>query len=214
VEQPWSSGRRLWLTDRRGVGSTDGTAVPIRTVLGAPVRPGRTSRMVRVGASWGIWVLALGGVGVGACGVWHLLYGDRVEGQVWLGRPPAPLATTTTSTTTTTTTTTPPPTTTVATTASAPATVADDSSGPGSGRTQPEERRGSSANAGPSPTVDDHGGDVTSPRVTTADDHGGNGCPSGNSGSGSSGSGSGSSGSGSSGDDSSGSGHGGGSGHD
>jgi hypothetical protein len=190
----------MWLTGGADRPVRDGSAVPIRTILGAPARPGRMTRTVRIGARWGVWVLALGGTVVGGYGVWHLLYGDRVEGEVSLGRQPAPFATTSTSTTTTTTTTTTtvPPT----TVASSTVTVASVDAGP---RATADDR------GGPSGSDAAAGGAGVTPTVTTVDDHGGRSVNSGkgstDSGSGSSGSGSGSSGSGSSGSGRDGSGH-------
>src|SRR5262245_26094597 len=95
--------RRLWLSGERHEPLGHGVAVPIRTILGGSGTP--WSRRLHQGARWGVWVLALFAVGAGGAGLWHLLYGDRVSGEVWLGRPPAALATTTTSTSSTTSTT-------------------------------------------------------------------------------------------------------------
>jgi hypothetical protein len=187
----------MWLTNGRDEPGRDGAAVPIRTILGAPAAPRRASRLVAVGARWGLWVLALFAVGVGGFGVWHLLYGDRVSGEVWIGRPPAPLATTTTSTTTSTTSTT---SSTTTSTTVPPTTAA--ASGAGPAPAAPGDDHGSSVDAGPGSAS------ATTPRVTTADDRGGRRGSSGSGSSGSGSSGSGSSGSGSSGSGSSGSGSG------
>jgi hypothetical protein len=223
----------MWLAGGPEARPAAGDAVPIRTILGSTA-PGRVSRLIGVGARWGVWVLALVAVGAGGYGVWHLLYGDRVSGEVWLGRPPAALATTTMSTTTSTTTTTAPPTTstslpgtvrptTDATTAATGASSDAGSSGPGPGPAVADDNSGPSANAGPGSLSSGSDDTVVTVPSATVDDHGGRSGSSGpgSSGSGTSGSGvsgSGTSGSGTSGSSSSGSGSSGsgssGSGHD
>lgn len=64
-------------------------AVPIRRVIGPPPQPGRWATIgINLAASAG-WVFAGAMVFGGGLMLWHLLFGDSVGGDVWLGQPAA-----------------------------------------------------------------------------------------------------------------------------
>ena len=58
----------MWLAGGPEGPPAGGAAVPIRAILRSPAASGRMTRLVGVGARWGIWVLALAAVGAGGSG--------------------------------------------------------------------------------------------------------------------------------------------------
>lgn len=63
--------------------------VPLRRIMGAPETPGRWYRTALRVAPWGGWLLAVVVIAGGGLLLGRQLFGDRVGGDVWLGRPPA-----------------------------------------------------------------------------------------------------------------------------
>jgi hypothetical protein len=69
--------------------SPDAAAVPLRRVIGPSPATGRWSKLALSAIAGVGWVVAGALVFGGGYMLWHLLFGDSVGGDVWLGQPPA-----------------------------------------------------------------------------------------------------------------------------
>ena len=77
----------MW--EREGLDSPDEGTVPLRRVIGPSPASGRWGKLA-LGAIAGMgWVVAGAMVFGGGYLLWHLLFGDSVGGDVWLGEPAA-----------------------------------------------------------------------------------------------------------------------------
>lgn len=69
--------------------SAGATAVPLRRVIGPSPTSGRWGKLALSAIAGMGWVVAGALVFGGGYMLWHLLFGDSVGGDVWLGKPPA-----------------------------------------------------------------------------------------------------------------------------
>jgi hypothetical protein len=77
-----------------GIPRPSGPPVPLRQIIGIRESSGRWRRAAAVVGGVGGWVLATGVLVAGGLMLGRLLFADRVSGDVWLGQPPATVATT------------------------------------------------------------------------------------------------------------------------